>query len=76
VISFSYVGLTKDEPDKRIIPIAAANAIIATKTNILVFTELNHFLDILNVEMVIIILESKIIHALFSSRTAGKTNSW
>ena len=42
----SDVLLTKDEPDKRITPKAAANPIIATKTKILEFTRLTHFLDI------------------------------
>ena len=46
----SDVLLTKDEPDKRITPKAAANPIIATRTKILEFTRLTHFLDILNVE--------------------------
>jgi hypothetical protein len=53
-------------------PKAAANPITATKTKILGFTELYHFLDILNVEIVIIILKSKIIVQYFQAVQQGK----
>jgi hypothetical protein len=41
----------------------------------LVFTSLTHFLDILNVEIVIIILKNKMNYAVFSSCSTGKTKS-
>jgi hypothetical protein len=56
-------------------PKAAANAITATKTKILGFTELTHFLHILNVEIDIIILKNKIKYAIFSSCTTREAKS-